>query len=309
MGRGGTRKRGVASVVDVQDPLSDLDLSIAAPSADAPGSETYSALVGEISQDAVSLDEGSAPTPNSSLISTSRAAGSDTNRTEELVAKKSRRVRTGCLTCRERHLKCDEAQHRCQNCRKSGRVCRRGIRLNFIDTQVVAPPHYIVPPFARRVSFRDDSRHIASEYVGGFEKYPPPEAEVVTELDDHSHPVHAAYNNPTIPTFIQAYGATLSCSADTGFGTVSQPAHRPKMRSQAPSVPFHSAEQQRINSSAYACLNNPEEMFLLQAFVEEVGLWMDSMDEVKHVSSWRITEVYRNLTCSFSSLISCHTMR
>lgn len=57
---------------------------------------------------------------------------------------KSRRVRTGCLTCRERHLKCDEGLPDCVNCRKSNRECKRGIRLNFIDTQCKDPP--FIPP-------------------------------------------------------------------------------------------------------------------------------------------------------------------
>jgi len=62
------------------------------------------------------------------------------------VAGKSKRVRTGCLTCRERHLKCDEGVPDCNNCRKSNRECRRGIRLNFIDVQVKDPP--CLPPTA-----------------------------------------------------------------------------------------------------------------------------------------------------------------
>lgn len=57
---------------------------------------------------------------------------------------KSRRVRTGCLTCRERHLKCDEGLPECNNCRKSNRECKRGVRLNFIDVQVKNPPY--MPP-------------------------------------------------------------------------------------------------------------------------------------------------------------------
>lgn len=57
------------------------------------------------------------------------------------TAAKSRRTRTGCLTCRERHLKCDEGLPECVNCRKSSRECRRGMRLNFIDTKVRSPPH------------------------------------------------------------------------------------------------------------------------------------------------------------------------
>lgn len=59
---------------------------------------------------------------------------------------KPKRVRTGCLTCRERHLKCDEGLPNCQNCRKSSRECKRGVRLNFIDTQVKSPP--MIPPTA-----------------------------------------------------------------------------------------------------------------------------------------------------------------
>lgn len=30
-------------------------------------------------------------------------------------------------------------------------------------------------------------------------------------------------------------------------------------------------------------LNSPEEVLFMQVFVEEVGLWMDSMDPMKHV--------------------------
>jgi hypothetical protein len=62
----------------------------------------------------------------------------------EAAVTKSRRVRTGCLTCRERHLKCDEGVPDCLNCRKSNRECKRGVRLNFIDVQVKDPPQ--VPP-------------------------------------------------------------------------------------------------------------------------------------------------------------------
>lgn len=62
------------------------------------------------------------------------------------AASKPKRVRTGCLTCRERHLKCDEGLPNCLNCRKSSRVCKRGVRLNFIDTTVKSPP--MIPPTA-----------------------------------------------------------------------------------------------------------------------------------------------------------------
>lgn len=73
---------------------------------------------------------------------------------------KSRRVRTGCLTCRGRHLKCDEAFPECNNCRKSCRECKRGLRLNFIDTRVKSPP--FVPPTLEwsGMSFRSQNPNI-----------------------------------------------------------------------------------------------------------------------------------------------------
>ncbi|PSS05323.1 hypothetical protein BD289DRAFT_5506 [Coniella lustricola] len=84
---------------------------------------------------------------------------------------KPKRVRTGCLTCRNRHLKCDEAMPICVNCQKSNRKCERGIRLNFIDLKV---EHlYTLPPVDWKVRFKDESRQIASEYVGGQERYAP----------------------------------------------------------------------------------------------------------------------------------------
>ncbi|RYP90956.1 hypothetical protein DL770_002961 [Monosporascus sp. CRB-9-2] len=92
--------------------------------------------------------------------------------TSNAVPIKSRRVRTGCLTCRERHLKCDEGTPDCNNCRKSSKECRRGVRLNFIDTTCKELPFIVSPEGWSVVAFEDESRLIASEYQGGLERYP-----------------------------------------------------------------------------------------------------------------------------------------
>ncbi|KAL4887633.1 hypothetical protein BJY04DRAFT_176329 [Aspergillus karnatakaensis] len=130
---------------------------------DTPGTHTFTA----------SDSESATLTINALKII--QASASDADRESDASVKKRKRVRTGCFTCRDRHLKCDEALGRCQNCKKSDRICRRGVRLNFVDTQVSAPPTYIAPAAGGSVTFRDDSRTIASEYVGGFETYPPPQ--------------------------------------------------------------------------------------------------------------------------------------
>ncbi|KAG5356015.1 Adhesion and hyphal regulator 1 [Yarrowia sp. B02] len=97
---------------------------------------------------------------------------------------KRRRVRTGCLTCRERHLKCDEGVPDCVNCIKSRKVCRRGIRLNFIDCKVGDAEHYEVSDSWRPRIF-DESRDIAAGYDGGlglYARYPTPANDV--DMDD-----------------------------------------------------------------------------------------------------------------------------
>lgn len=52
---------------------------------------------------------------------------------------KRSRTRSGCLTCRDRHVKCDEQQPVCKNCIKSKRKCYRGIRLNFTQYTIYNP--------------------------------------------------------------------------------------------------------------------------------------------------------------------------
>lgn len=61
------------------------------------------------------------------------------------TAEKAKRKRSGCLTCRDRHISCDEKfAPDCGNCRKSNRECLRGTRLNFHQIEVKDPP-YLLP--------------------------------------------------------------------------------------------------------------------------------------------------------------------
>lgn len=85
---------------------------------------------------------------------------------------KPKRTRTGCLTCRERHLKCDETKPTCNNCSKSQRDCNWGKKLNFLDTTCEMNAYLIPKGNDYQIAFQDESRIIAGEYVGGREMYP-----------------------------------------------------------------------------------------------------------------------------------------
>lgn len=245
---------------------------------------------------------------------------------------KPKRVRTGCLTCRERHLKCDEAWPHCQNCRKSSRECKRGIKLNFIDTWVDQPPQIVSLQGTKdwRVEFLDESREIADEYTGGMHVYPPLAQAVPTALSrdrprDASSSLNYATNVSAPPapsnqpqqalppiqgilpdvTYIDptpnqqpGIGAMFDSSRQDSMQYQMQPAstNAPQHPSYASSVQSGSMSGPMSNyapvehsttdkdSDRREYLSTPEETLFMQVFVEEVGVWMDSMDPLKHFS-------------------------
>lgn len=245
-------------------------------------------------------DKAMVPSSDASALSSRSKTASKTTQKRA----KPRRVRTGCLTCRERRLKCDEALHRCQNCRKSGRVCRRGVRLNFIDTRTAAP-YSIARPYGTPVIFQDDSRFIASQYVGGEERYPPPQSDPPLGQDDDSPfdfsnlfsgDILADADLMMDDPFMPSFDHFQSDSADLLFNIDPSSAYNTSWPEQTiPNSSFSSANQVTFNTCNRLVFNpDPKETLLLQTFVDEVGCWMDLLDPMKHVG----------LACLFYKVIS-----
>jgi hypothetical protein len=215
---------------------------------------------------------------------------------------KPKRVRTGCLTCRQRHLKCDEGKPICQNCRKSNRTCVTGVRLNFIDTQVKKPPLVAPPPADYQIAFVDDSRDIASEYAGGLAKYGRTENGNVRAQGSnnifidmpHSMPPPQQASHQSLPPI---QGIIPEAYPEEAHDLVYEhPSHRAQFQHHGHSH-SHSESSYTAAGSSYGgeqstatndgpreYLNTQEEVLFMQVFVEEVGLWMDSMDPQKHVN-------------------------
>lgn len=214
-------------------------------------------------------------------------------------ASKPKRVRTGCLTCRERHLKCDEGAPICQNCKKSNRDCKRGVRLNFIDTQCQAPPFLLPPSHDWQVSFQDESIEIASEYRGGRAKYLTIKKEdfgpsVEMNYDYSSSMAAPTMSHQQLPqvgggyaAYAEPSSAMYPDSTSDSYQTSSHPTtassycepHQPVRRPYEQTYPLQPPEDQ---NPPY--MDSPDEVLYMQVFVEEVGLWMDSMDPEKHFS-------------------------
>lgn len=241
-------------------------------------------------------EDPKASTPKSQKDNSPRPPSANRKKSSEIADTKAKRTRTGCLTCRERHLKCDEALGRCLNCRKSDRICRRGVRLNFIDIQTVEPPHTITRAQGAKLTFRDDSRIIASEYVGGFERYPPPQPDspvqerrqIQQEALNLMGPDQLASLFQSVAHSFDPSGFDISHSATTDFlfGPDSwHDAHLVPGDELLPHGTSHFAQKLAMKQYSVATLTDPEQCFLLQLFVEEVGPWIDSMDSMRHVGS------------------------
>jgi chemotaxis protein histidine kinase CheA len=258
-------------------------------------------------------------------------------------ASKPKRVRTGCLTCRERHLKCDEAPGECMNCRKSQRECRRGVRLNFIDTKCDKIPEKAYVPLNQRESgFLDESREIASEYQGGLQAYgrrpsgggydglaPMSQQDYDTQTQLQQQQQAYQYNAQMMAQQAMPQQSLPQAQSMAQNGHMEyqyqQQAHEQQQQQQrnmsyvsaqpkqeyeplsllnsatsssANAVPrphpaysqSHDSLVEEEQSEIRDILNTAEETLFMQVFVEEVGLWMDSMDSMKHVS-WPVYDI------------------
>jgi hypothetical protein len=237
------------------------------------------------------------PTSDDGVSGTSNAYGEQRPTKPAAAASNNsrpKRVRTGCLTCRERHLKCDEAQPICQNCRKSNRTCRRGVRLNFIDTQVKQPP--VVPISSDwTVNFLDESREIASEYVGGLGRYRAlesrhsstssayqnPNPSETLAYSNFSPPPAPQVSNQALPTMHDMIPPSFEDDLTLQNGHVSAGAYA----ASSASVYSATGQDSSANDRPKDYLDSQEEVLFMQVFVEEVGQWMDSLNPNKHVSN------------------------
>ncbi|CAN9363425.1 unnamed protein product [Alternaria alternata] len=203
---------------------------------------------------------------------------------------KPKRTRTGCLTCRERHLKCDETKPTCNNCLKSQRECNWGKKLNFLDTTCERNAYLIPQGIDYQIAFMDESRAIASEYVGGREMYPVEDMEANAPMGNNGFgmrpPTSSRQHIPSMQGIAQESYQQAQLSYN--FEQPAQQHHGRSISSYSngptPSsyTMEHSASPGPLPTRDY--LKSQEEVLYMQVFVEEIGIWMDSMDAHKHFS-------------------------
>lgn len=143
------------------------------------------------------------------------------------------------------------------------------------------------------MEFHDESREIASEYEGGLSSYAmldqttAPPREPALEYPSQTVPIDPnASRDPPLPPIVHP-GQICLFSEDSSSMKQGQ-SHTNGEVSHLPTAPLTTCSSiDKIltpPSKTLDYLNNQEEVLYMQIFVEEVGLWMDSMDPKKHFS-------------------------
>jgi len=156
--------------------------------------------------------------------------------------------------------------------------------------------------------FQDESREIASEYRGGLSRY----TVLGSEADGMVTKQEPQFEFSTTDPMIQAPVLThQQLPSQSSFSQGAVDGYPPTMQMQdsrqdphqrhgsvnsdstfsshtigANSVSSYNNTKQTLTppSETRETLTDPEELLFMQVFVEEVGIWMDSMDHYKHVS-------------------------
>lgn len=162
------------------------------------------------------------------------------------------------------------------------------------------------------MQFHDESREIASEYRGGLAKYgaveengPPYQADNALMFDFTSAVPHASQHQVLPPI----HGLPLDPYTEDQMSMAQERQAREGSHrfnhshsdsaysgSNLPAQPSYGASDHSPPLGNRDYIRDPKELYCMQAFVEEVGLWMDSMDPQKHVSPLRLILVVLLLT-------------
>ncbi|KAK9240561.1 hypothetical protein V1525DRAFT_395344 [Lipomyces kononenkoae] len=151
MGGGGGGRTSVHSSVSTESGGSDLDRNSVAYAPLTPDTPPFP-----------SDESVPAPKKEQQQSDRKRSASERKKDTKDDVVR--RRTRTGCLTCRKRRIKCDEAKPKCSNCTKSRRVCEGyGPRVDLRS------PYYKVRSI---VPLPSDQSNYAAMMAAGMNPYP-----------------------------------------------------------------------------------------------------------------------------------------
>lgn len=157
------------------------------------------------------------------------------------------------------------------------------------------------------MSFQDESREIASDYAGGAARYAaftqdsnsPKSRRTPDSVSSTMSITSVSSAHPTLPPILPLHPVPATESTTNVFEDFQPKRHRSSdsyAQSTASDVssltatamnPHDILSRSPPRQPSRDFLDSQEKTLFMQVFVEEVGLWMDSLDPAKHVSVLR----------------------
>lgn len=150
------------------------------------------------------------------------------------------------------------------------------------------------------VSFQDESREIASDYAGGAARYAPFQTKCSSKPRRTPESISStatiasvsSSSHPTLPPILPLLPLPSAECNTTGFEDMQGKKHwHSDSYAHSTASDISSLTSTTMSSNDLLPTNHPtrdtissqEQTLFMQVFVEEVGLWMDSLDPAKHV--------------------------
>ncbi|ORY54842.1 uncharacterized protein BCR38DRAFT_357512 [Pseudomassariella vexata] len=259
--------------------------------------------------------------------------GGDGERPRKRVRKsRSRglRTKTGCLTCRKRHKKCDERSPVCGPCSTSSRECvyseSASGPVSASESRPIAAVSFVGVPTREpdAVAVRQ-KRQTASMPVAAIVPSPQPlflsrgEVSQPGEMGPLIDPYRYAYSPDTMASELLTADlastrwldllATDAAQADSGFSLAPSPVPEDSVFNDGYTVRANNVTDLSAPDAAESAavserhawqldqdiLLQSHEALLFRAFAERASLWLDLFDPHKHFSTYAIRLALRNL--------------
>ncbi|KAI0020720.1 hypothetical protein F4780DRAFT_343561 [Xylariomycetidae sp. FL0641] len=236
------------------------------------------------------------------------------------------RTKTGCLTCRKRHKKCDEKVPVCGPCSISSRDCiyADGSRPHSIPHSKPSHIERKDSDLVSTLSRGTTTSQATCQVTPSPHSLIPPPAEEVTSTSSPHFPIGDTYQYGWSPETVSSellsadlastrwldLLATDAAQADGGFSLAPSPVANPSPGTDDYGTTPGSGRLQHANTVAAPKVPVPErhawqseydlalqchEAVLFRTFTERAALWLDLFDPYKHFSTYATRLALRNL--------------
>ncbi|KAI1052589.1 hypothetical protein LB507_009840 [Fusarium sp. FIESC RH6] len=182
-------------------------------------------------------------------------------------------VKRPCLQCKEKHVKCDEGQPRCQRCIVKNLPCARPAKQTIFRNSSTGP-------LTNQTWVNSEVRDFGSSPQSQFDSGSGTSPRVQAHHSEHAHREQPSFDSR--PRYApHSTGNSPSYSSSPWRSPTDIPSSASIYSAQDQSSPYDPPTAAYPETTKFP-LQDPQEACLLRYFVEELSHWLDLCDERRH---------------------------